>query len=225
MLGTVQGLHAQALDPNMLQFVGIIDTICTENIVDKDYTPIPWEKEGFHAGMQMGNTVLFTRRADKAYDIPDDVDMYIRLKDCYGNLLSESHKDVCGTLASIAFTDVDFTALSLKCFVEQGGEYVFECGVPWLGITHSKEMTLVDEPSVRFKDMAQLNTGSDLNGHVLFNTGYPYDHSRLTGQEKAVWTLGYQAPNSKDIQELDKGEMALTFRIHQPAVISPSRVL
>ena len=53
MLGTVQGLHAQALDPNMLQFVGIIDTICTENIVDKDYTPIPWEKEGFHAGMQM----------------------------------------------------------------------------------------------------------------------------------------------------------------------------
>ena len=82
MLGTVQGLHAQALDPNMLQFVGIIDTICTENIVDKDYTPIPWEKEGFHAGMQMGNTVLFTRRADKAYDIPDDVDMYIRLKDC-----------------------------------------------------------------------------------------------------------------------------------------------
>lgn len=86
-------------------------------------------------------------------------------------------------------------------------------------------MTLVDEPSVRFKDMAQLNTGSDLNGHVLFNTGYPYDHSRLTGQEKAVWTLGYQAPNSKDIQELDKGEMALTFRIHQPAAISPSRVL
>jgi hypothetical protein len=211
MLGTVQCLHAQALDPNMLQFVGIIDTICTENIVDKDYAPAPWEKEGFHAGMQMGNTVLFTRRADKAYDIPDDVDMYIRLKDCYGNLLSESHKDVYGTLASIAFTDVDFTALSLKCFVEQGGEYVFECGIPWLGIEHSKEITLVDEPTVRFQDMVQLKTGSDLNGRVLFNTGYPYDRSRLTGQEKAVWRLRYQAPNSKDSVDLDKGEMALTF--------------
>ena len=211
MLGSAQGLYAQELDSNLLQFLAIADTLYTEHIADKDYAPVPWEKEGLHAGMEMAQFTLFTRRSDKDYNIPEYVDMYIRLKTCYGELVVEKVEDASTTLAYMAYSDADFLVLSMKTFIEQGGEYVFERGIPWLGITKTSDVVLVDEPTVRINDMNQLKTGSDLNGQILFNTGYPYDHSRLTGQEKAEWTLCYQAPNSKDRVEIDKGEMALTF--------------
>ena len=211
MLCAAQGINAQALDPDILQFLATGDTIYTEYIPDKDYAPAPWEKEGLHAGMQMSQFTLFTHRADKTYNVPDNVEMYIRLKDCYGELVGEKFGDASSALAFIDANDADFLGVTMKNFIERGGEYVFERGIPWLGISKTNDITLVDEPSVRLKDLNQLKTGSNLDAQVLFNTGYPYDYTRLTGQEKAEWTLSYQAPDSKERVELDKGEMALTF--------------
>lgn len=211
MLCAAQGMNAQALDPNILKYLSTIDTIYTEHISDKDYAPVPWEKAGLHAGMQMSQFTLLTVRADKSYDVPDYVEMYIRMKDCYGKLVCEKTCDASSALAYIADGDADFLGLTMKDFIERGGEYVLERGIPWLEIAKTSNLTLVDEPTVRMQNFSQVKTGSDLDALVLFNTGYPYDHSRLTGQEKAEWKLQYLAPNSKERVDLDKGEIALTF--------------
>ena len=210
-LCAAQGVNAQTFDPDMMKYLASMDTIYTEHIVDKDYAPVPWDKKELHAGMQMAQFTLFTHRAEKRYDVPEYVEMYIRLKNCYGELVTEKTDDASTALEYIADQDADFLILSLKSFVERGGEYVFERGIPWMNFKKTTDLTLVDEPSVRINDIKPLKIGSNLDGQVLFNTGYPYDHSRLTGQEKAEWTLQYQAPNSKERVEIDKGEMALTL--------------
>ena len=211
MLCAAQGVNAQALDPDILQFLATGDTIYTEYIPDKDYAPAPWEKKGLHAGMQMSQFTLFTHRADKTYNVPDNVEMYIRLKDCYGGLVGEKFGDASSALAFIDANDADFLGLTMKNFIERGGEYVFERGIPWLGIAKSDDFILVDEPSVRMNGFNQLKTGSNLDGYVLFNTGYPYERSHLTGKEKTEWTLQYMAPGSTERVTIDQGEMALTL--------------
>jgi hypothetical protein len=211
---TLSGMNdvmAQEADPAIMKYVSWLDTIFTKNTIDKDYLPVEWKGEGFHAGMLAMQGSLVAGRFDREYEIPEYVDIYVRLKDCYGDVLSEQHGDANGILAWGYYQDFDAIGISMQCFVERGGDYVFERAVPWLGFERITELTLKDEPSARLQNLAQMNTGSDLNGMVLFNTGYPYDRNRLTGKERAAYTLRYLAPNSKDTVEIAKGEQTLTF--------------
>ena len=211
MVCVAQSVNAQELDPDLLNYVATGDTIGTEYVPDENYVPVTWEKKGLHAGMQMAQFILFTYRSPKAYEVPEYVEMYIRLKNCYGEVVGEKSDDASTVLDYMAFQDVVFNVLNLKSFIERGGEYVFERGIPWLGIAKSDDLVLVDEPSVRMNDFHQLKTGSNLNGYVLFNTGYPYERSHLTGKEKTEWTLQYMAPGSTERVTIDQGEMALTL--------------
>ena len=156
MVCAAQGVNAQELDPDLLNYVATGDTIGTEYVPDENYVPVTWEKKGLHAGMQMAQFILFTYRSPKAYEVPEYVEMYIRLKNCYGEVVGEKSDDASTVLDYMAFQDVVFNVLNLKGFVERGGEYVFERGIPWLGIAKSDDLVLVDEPSVRMNDFHQL---------------------------------------------------------------------
>lgn len=73
--------------------------------------------------------------------------------------------------------------------LEQGGEYVLHTVYDFIGIDRLDTVTVYDNPSLRIWGDLEVLTGQDLKVEATYNTGYPYDINRLTGEEYADMTL------------------------------------
>jgi hypothetical protein len=195
----------------------------TNATIDQYYVPIrPYTGSELRAGILV-STVQFDY-ANVPFDATiADKSMYVGYTNMYGQVGAEmATPDALAALSTeLASVDTGTTRRNNVMSLYRGGRYTFRTSIPGIGYEYTKEVEVIDTPSMRVKG-SSIITGKDFDINVIFNTGYPYDLSQLTGLEKAQLTLyaiSYDKEGNEIGQEIKSTEQALRLhRTDQPLV-------
>lgn len=193
--------------------------LTTTSTLDKNYQLVPYVGDELCAGI-VCSKILF-----QADSVPETTTYFegAPISVSYTNAYGHVEKEELDTIAE--FIQLNYVGNfkhehSLSLVVLRGGRYTYHCCSPYLGWDYSKTVDILDNPSVRFNGISCI-VGQNFDAEVDFNTGYPYDVSKFTGNKKASLTL-YSIAEGKDGEigrELaTEGKQLNLYRPDQPLV-------
>ena len=162
---------------------------CTTQLIGKDYSYTEYQGTELRAGV-IKSTVNAI-----ADDIPsdaqpiDDVSLVVKCTDMYGRVEDELTEPE--TLYAIAdaveygFHTASAENAEPRLKVYRGGRYTYQATFPGIGYDYTTTVDLLDDPSVRLHSSTSEDNDKEYSFDIHFNTGYPYDASQFTGNEKA----------------------------------------
>lgn len=130
--------------------------------------------------------------------IPDDPNIYITYADSYGRKkIDMDSNSIPKIYNELVYTDASSHIKDFGLFIPRGGQYVVKTSIPCINYYEEHNLEAKDDPSVRFELDGKKEGSDQLTIDALYNTGYPYDASQFTGNEKAEIHL-YELSHDKD---------------------------
>lgn len=194
----------------------------TTNLYAEDRTYISYnmyQGEGLHTGMITCNVKL---EVDNEKDIevkePANPVIEVSLSDPYGRIpfLKGDSSVIIAMVGDLKFTDTYGIKVGFSKDVMRGGQYVYRNYIPCIDYLYEETVEIKDEPTVRMK-FGDVKVGNDIEVKAVYNTGYPYDPSQFTGNEKA--TMRLYALGKDDQGNATETEMMMsqkTLRLYRP---------
>ena len=198
------------------------EKLFTTNLFAEDRTYISYDMyqgEGLHTGMITCNVKL---EVDNEKDIevkePANPVIEVSLSDPYGRIpfLKGDSSVIIAMVGDLKFTDMYGIKVGFSKDVMRGGQYVYRNYIPCIDYLYEETVEIKDEPTVRMK-FGDVKVGNDIEVKAVYNTGYPYDPSQFTGNEKA--TMRLYALGKDDQGNATETEMMMsqkTLRLYRP---------
>ena len=169
-------------------------------------------------------TIIYDNEDGIDFELPANDVMDISLLDPYGRNPFQwpiVNRLGCLSPARIQYTDYMTEVPDEGHLVTRGGQYTYRCSIPGLEYIYEEPLVLKDEPSVRLQ-FENMRAGQDLKVRAVYNSGYPYDPSQFTGNEKAemrLFALGQDDQGNMTETELAMAQKPLRLnRTDQPLV-------
>ena len=198
------------------------EKLFTSNLFEEDRTNISFETyegEELHTGVIVASIKL---SVDNEKDIevkkPANTLFEVSLSDPYGRIpfLTRDTKKIDEMVKTLKFTDFYTSLVNKAQDVMRGGQYIYRNYIPCIDYLYEKMVEIKDEPTVRMK-FGDVKVGNDIEVKAVYNTGYPYDPSQFTGNEKA--TMRLYALGRDDQGNATETEVAMsqkTLRLYRP---------
>lgn len=169
------------------------------------------------------STIVYEGITPPPLAIPDDPNIYFNYTDPYGRKHNIVNSEAITEMFSVlAYTDAYIRKADLGLFISRGGQYVIETTIPCLNYSNKDSIEITDEPSVRIEIDGNEEGSDQLTVNALFNTGYPYDASQFTGNERAeirLYALSNDGKNNTIETEVASADKILRLnRTDEPLV-------
>ena len=125
-------------------------------------------------------------------EVPEIVDspLHTTFTNMYGHIEIDTADStfIPDFMECFKYSDPDDTKYLQGFSVLRGGRYTFRTTCSGIGYDYSKVIEVIGDPIVRIS-RSQIGNTQDYHIVMHFNTGYPYDATQFTGNEKARATL------------------------------------
>lgn len=198
------------------------EKLFTSNLFEEDRTNISYdtyEGDDLRTGVIVATIKL---NADNEKDIevkePANTLFEVSLSDPYGRVpfLTRDTKDIEKMVKTLKFVDLYTSTINKAQDVVRGGQYVYRNYIPCIDYLYEETVEIKDEPTVRMK-FGNVKVGNDIEVKAVYNTGYPYDPSQFTGNEKATMCLFALGKDDQgNATEIEVAMSQKTLRLYRP---------
>ena len=179
---------------------------------------IEYKGEDIKAGEIFANYEFTTKNSnDFAPAIPDNPRFYVVYADPYGRVKTlSSPYPITNQLVNSEISDDVKSNTQFALAVPRGGKYTVDAYAPCIDYNKNDSFEATDDPSVRLY-ISEMDENSNLwTIDALFNTGYPYDASQFSGNEKAEMHLYKLSKDGKgDVVETEVASVKKTLRLNR----------
>ena len=158
----------------------------------------------------------------KTVELPKTAEAFLALYDKNGNNVLHQNYDLTSFYYMATKIPKIITLWKTKITYFRGGVYDYLLKLGDSDLTIKKEIVLKDEPTIRLEGTTIPKLGEPIDFNICFNTGFPYDASKLTGDEKVEYTLwSVKGKDDKEeLQEIGHQSRKLTLKDNDAAILA-----
>lgn len=187
--------------PGSLDFLNVTNVRLFTSYVIEDGSPVAWDGDGFHAGIQAFSFILSNcKEIPGEFEMPVDPSSFLTITDLEGRIVASDQRDETPTFKKLKFTSSFKTSPSFSLGVTRGGEYRLRGGLDPDLYAYEQKVVLNDEPGAQVTG-TNVRITDGLNPLVTVTSGYPYDPDAVAGEHTLHWSVASMADPSAVIAE------------------------